>query len=568
VGDPKKCSEVSDQLIKRKGHYIQSINYPTVPRGHEKLRIAPTPFHSKSMIDEFVRDLTEVWEETGLNLVNRQSEMACDFCNEPISGTELSRTKLPCGGAIPRLVLRQTVTASLHWSWGKALGFDVRILCPGVVPWVRGRGSGPVLSIESKEAGLVGARAKVGAGGRHGGVFVTTRRRSSLILPPRSRLSSLLNPSVPGATLSLRGPRPGGSMMLGFLLLLLLLLPLMSAALSVLPVLRATKGSLGPALLLLLLGNAGLSIRPPRRSSLPQAFGLLLDRDEAVRIDSVPPRTFGEVAKETHWQTSRTSLSLSGNTYRGSWSIRSPISTHRFSFCKSHTMSPAALRRHCPSTVYAMLNTVTSTTAPVHITKPYNNMKGAGLLILFLKTFGEVAKETHWQTSRTSLSLSGNTYRGSWSIRSPISTHRFSFCKSHTMSPAALRRHCPSTVYAMLNTVTSTTAPVHITKPYNNMKGAVCIYAPKRTLHRKSSSAGIGSDSLYSGLKRRIKGSIEKVALNVISKKMVYHPFTADASTGTARGNTGALRFSVGPDEHLLLVAGLVLVNLKKGFSE
>ncbi|CAG0924081.1 unnamed protein product [Notodromas monacha] len=102
VGDPKKCSEVSDQLIKRKGHYIQSINYPTVPRGHEKLRIAPTPFHSKSMIDEFVRDLTEVWEETGLNLVNRKSEMACAFCNEPISGTELSRTKLPCGGAIPR----------------------------------------------------------------------------------------------------------------------------------------------------------------------------------------------------------------------------------------------------------------------------------------------------------------------------------------------------------------------------------------------------------------------------------------------------------------------------------
>lgn len=52
VGDPAICTKISDDLIKKFGHYVQSINYPTVPRGEEKLRIAPTPHHTREMMDQ------------------------------------------------------------------------------------------------------------------------------------------------------------------------------------------------------------------------------------------------------------------------------------------------------------------------------------------------------------------------------------------------------------------------------------------------------------------------------------------------------------------------------------
>ncbi|CAG0899137.1 unnamed protein product [Darwinula stevensoni] len=66
VGDPKKCSEVSDELLRSCGHYIQAINYPTVPRGKEKLRIAPTPHHTPEMMETFVKDFVQVWAKVGL----------------------------------------------------------------------------------------------------------------------------------------------------------------------------------------------------------------------------------------------------------------------------------------------------------------------------------------------------------------------------------------------------------------------------------------------------------------------------------------------------------------------
>lgn len=73
VGNPQQCSRVSDELLRRYGHYVQAINYPTVPRGQEKLRIAPTPQHTPSMMDQFVADLLTVWKELGLPL----SENVC-----------------------------------------------------------------------------------------------------------------------------------------------------------------------------------------------------------------------------------------------------------------------------------------------------------------------------------------------------------------------------------------------------------------------------------------------------------------------------------------------------------
>lgn len=72
VGDPLQCTMLSNRLLKEKGHYIQAINYPTVPRGQEKLRLAPTPHHSTAMMDQLVSDLCQVWQELGLPFTGYQ----------------------------------------------------------------------------------------------------------------------------------------------------------------------------------------------------------------------------------------------------------------------------------------------------------------------------------------------------------------------------------------------------------------------------------------------------------------------------------------------------------------
>jgi len=68
VGNPALCSALSDVLLQRYGHYVQAINFPTVPRGQEKLRIAPTPHHTEEMMDQFVKDLQCAWLDLGLPL--------------------------------------------------------------------------------------------------------------------------------------------------------------------------------------------------------------------------------------------------------------------------------------------------------------------------------------------------------------------------------------------------------------------------------------------------------------------------------------------------------------------
>ena len=66
VGDPRHAKMISDWLLDNHGIYVQPINYPTVPKGTERLRITPSPVHSDADVDKLVSALSEIWSQCAL----------------------------------------------------------------------------------------------------------------------------------------------------------------------------------------------------------------------------------------------------------------------------------------------------------------------------------------------------------------------------------------------------------------------------------------------------------------------------------------------------------------------
>ena len=74
IGNPVHAKLASDQLLNDHGIYVQPINYPTVPKGTERLRFTPSPLHGRKVCDELITAMDELWTQCRLSRIDVDSE--------------------------------------------------------------------------------------------------------------------------------------------------------------------------------------------------------------------------------------------------------------------------------------------------------------------------------------------------------------------------------------------------------------------------------------------------------------------------------------------------------------
>ncbi|XP_053233517.1 5-aminolevulinate synthase, non-specific, mitochondrial [Podarcis raffonei] len=103
VSDAAKNTEICDKMMSQHSIYVQAINYPTVPRGEELLRIAPTPHHTPQMMNYFIENLLATWKEVGLEL-KPHSSAECNFCRRPLHFEVMSERERSYFSGMSKLV--------------------------------------------------------------------------------------------------------------------------------------------------------------------------------------------------------------------------------------------------------------------------------------------------------------------------------------------------------------------------------------------------------------------------------------------------------------------------------
>ncbi|XP_074735560.1 5-aminolevulinate synthase, non-specific, mitochondrial [Strix uralensis] len=103
VADAAKNTEICDKLMSQHSIYVQAINYPTVPRGEELLRIAPTPHHTPQMMSYFLEKLLTTWKDVGLEL-KPHSSAECNFCRRPLHFEVMSERERSYFSGMSKLV--------------------------------------------------------------------------------------------------------------------------------------------------------------------------------------------------------------------------------------------------------------------------------------------------------------------------------------------------------------------------------------------------------------------------------------------------------------------------------
>ncbi|KAM3844203.1 5-aminolevulinate synthase, non-specific, mitochondrial isoform 1-T1 [Vipera latastei] len=103
VSDAAKNTAICDKMMNKHSIYVQAINYPTVPRGEELLRIAPTPHHTPQMMNYFIENLLSTWKEVRLEL-KPHSSAECNFCRRPLHFEVMSERERSYFSGMSKLV--------------------------------------------------------------------------------------------------------------------------------------------------------------------------------------------------------------------------------------------------------------------------------------------------------------------------------------------------------------------------------------------------------------------------------------------------------------------------------